>query len=134
MRRTGSMSQSIGTAGRDHPVRAILDVEVTTGEKNEGEMIEPQVDEVRATTEVAIKTVTADAGYAYAKVYGALERRDINAHSSRRRATALPVTRNGGTIMNDKQLVGPWVRRFLLEHWWPSAISQAIHKPAIGTP
>ena len=57
----------------------ILDVEVTTGEKNEGEMIEPQVDEVRAITEVAIKTVTADAGYAYAKVYGALERRDINA-------------------------------------------------------
>ncbi len=57
----------------------ILDVEVTTGEKNEGEMIEPQVDEVRATTEVAIKTVTADAGYAYAKVYGALERRDIKA-------------------------------------------------------
>lgn len=30
----------------------ILDVEVTTGEKNEGEMIEPQVDEVRATTGV----------------------------------------------------------------------------------
>ena len=42
----------------------ILDVEVTTGEKNEGEMIEPQVDEVRAATEVTIKTVTADAGYA----------------------------------------------------------------------
>ena len=35
----------------------ILDVEVTTGEKNEGEMIEPQVDEVRATTGVEIKTV-----------------------------------------------------------------------------
>ena len=57
----------------------ILDVAVTTGEKNEGEMIEPQVDEVRATTGVEIKTVTADAGYAYAKVYGALERRDITA-------------------------------------------------------
>jgi hypothetical protein len=44
-----------------------LDVEVTTGEKNEGEMIAPQVDEVKATTGVDIKTVTADAGYAYAK-------------------------------------------------------------------
>jgi hypothetical protein len=56
-----------------------LDVEVTTGEKNEGEMIAPQVDEVKATTGVDIKTVTADAGYAYAKVYGALERRGIDA-------------------------------------------------------
>jgi hypothetical protein len=44
-------------------------------------MIEPQVDEVAATTGVDIKTVTADAGYgyAYAKVYGALERRGIDA-------------------------------------------------------
>jgi hypothetical protein len=40
---------------------------VTTGEKNEGEMIAPQVDEVKATTGADIKTVTADAGYAYAK-------------------------------------------------------------------
>jgi hypothetical protein len=52
---------------------------VTTGEKNEGEMLTPQVDEVKATTGVDIKTVTADAGYAYAKVYGALERRSIDA-------------------------------------------------------
>jgi hypothetical protein len=52
---------------------------VTTGEKNEGEMIAPQVDEVKATTRADIKTVTADAGYAYAKVYGALERRGIDA-------------------------------------------------------
>ena len=42
-------------------------------------MIAPQVDEVKATTGVDIKTVTADAGYAYAKVYGALERRGIDA-------------------------------------------------------
>jgi hypothetical protein len=52
---------------------------VTTGEKNEGEMIAPKVDEVKATTGADIKTVTADAGYAYAKVYGALERRGIDA-------------------------------------------------------
>jgi hypothetical protein len=52
---------------------------VTTGEKNEGQMIEPQVDEVRSTTGIDIKTVTADAGYAHAKVYGALERRGIDA-------------------------------------------------------
>ena len=42
-------------------------------------MIAPQVDEVKATTGINIKTVTADAGYAYAKVYGALERRGIDA-------------------------------------------------------
>lgn len=42
-------------------------------------MIEPQVDEVEAITDIDIKTVTADAGYAYAKVYGARERRGIDA-------------------------------------------------------
>ena len=40
----------------DDKVGVILDVEVTTGEKNEGEMIAPQVDEVRATTGIDIKT------------------------------------------------------------------------------
>jgi transposase len=63
----------------DDKVGVILDVEVTTGQKNEGEMIEPQVDEVQATTGIAIKTVTADAGYSYGKVYGALEQRGIDA-------------------------------------------------------
>jgi hypothetical protein len=66
-------------AAVDDKVGVILDVAVTTGQTNEGEMIEPQVDEVKATTGIDIKTVTADAGYAYAKVYGALERRDIDA-------------------------------------------------------
>lgn len=42
-------------------------------------MIEPQVDEVEAITGIDIKVVTADAGYAYAKAYGALERRGIDA-------------------------------------------------------
>jgi len=60
-------------------VGVILDVAVTTGQTNEGEMIEPQVDEVEATTGIDIKTITADAGYSYAKVYGAFERRDIDA-------------------------------------------------------
>jgi IS5 family transposase len=63
----------------DDKMGVTLDVEVTTGEKNEGEVIAPQVDEVKATTGVDIKTVTADAGYAYAKVYSALERRGIDA-------------------------------------------------------
>lgn len=57
----------------DDKVGVILDVAVTTGQTNEGEMIEAQVDEVEATTRIDVKTVTADAGYAYAKVYGTLE-------------------------------------------------------------
>jgi transposase len=63
----------------DDKVGVILNVAVTTGQTNEGEMIAPQVDEVEATTGIDIRTVTADAGYAYAKVYGALERRGIHA-------------------------------------------------------
>ena len=46
----------------------VLDVEVTTGEANEGGQIEMQVDAVAATTGMPIKTVTADPGYAYGKV------------------------------------------------------------------
>jgi transposase len=63
----------------DDKVGVILDVVVTTGQTNEGEIIEPQVDEVSRTTGVRIKAVTADAGYAYAKVYAACECRGINA-------------------------------------------------------
>jgi hypothetical protein len=57
----------------------ILNVVVTTGQTNEGDIIEPQIDEIIRTTGVSIKAVTADAGYAYAKVYAAFERRGINA-------------------------------------------------------
>jgi transposase len=56
----------------------ILDVEVTTGETNEGNLIEAQSDAVAAITGNEIETITADAGYAYGKVYGALERRGID--------------------------------------------------------
>jgi hypothetical protein len=63
----------------DDKVGVILDVAVTTGQTNEGDMIGPQVEDVEATTGISIKTVTADAGYAYAKVYGALERRSTDA-------------------------------------------------------
>ena len=56
----------------------VLDVDVTTGETNEGGQIEAQVDAVAATTGTPVRTVTADQGYAYGKVYGALERRGID--------------------------------------------------------
>ena len=56
----------------------VLDVSVTTGAVNERETIEAQVDEVREIAGREIATVTADAGYAYAQVYGGLERRGID--------------------------------------------------------
>ena len=57
----------------------VLDVAVTTGAPSERETIEAQVDEVRAIAGREIETVTAHAGYAYARVYGGLERRSIDA-------------------------------------------------------
>ena len=56
----------------------VLDVAVTTGEVNEGETIETQVDEVRRISGREIGTVTADAGYAYTNFYAGLERRGID--------------------------------------------------------
>ncbi|MFT8247359.1 IS1182 family transposase [Roseomonas sp. BN140053] len=56
----------------------IRDVEVTTGQANEGDHALPQVDAVAAVTGTAVKVVTADQGYAYGKVYGGLEERGID--------------------------------------------------------
>ena len=56
----------------------VLDVEVTTGQANEGDHILPQVDAVAAATGNPVKTATADRGYAYGKVYGGLEQRGID--------------------------------------------------------
>ena len=58
--------------------RVVLDVAVTIGAVSERPMPEPQVDAVRETTGRAIRTVTADAGYAYAKVFDGLEHRGID--------------------------------------------------------
>jgi hypothetical protein len=45
---------------------------------NEGQVIIERIDAAAATTGTPVKTVTADAGYAYGKVYGDLERRHID--------------------------------------------------------
>jgi transposase len=55
----------------------VLDVEITTGETNEGQVILERLDAAAATTGVGIETITADAGYAYAKVFAGLEAREI---------------------------------------------------------
>jgi hypothetical protein len=66
-------------AAVDDLAGVVLDLVVTTGEVNEGQRLESQIDHVGAVTGEAIVTVTADAGYAYGKVYDALERRQIEA-------------------------------------------------------
>ena len=55
----------------------VIEVVVTTGEVNEGQVVLERIDAAADTTGVPIQTVTADAGYAYAKVYGGLEQREI---------------------------------------------------------
>ena len=57
----------------------VLDVAVTEGTLNEREMMEPQLDAVCELTGRDPAVVTADSGYAYSKVYGALERRGVAA-------------------------------------------------------
>jgi IS5 family transposase len=53
----------------------VVDVEITTGEVNEGGHLVPAVERVEALIGVKVAVATADAGYAYAKIYGQLERR-----------------------------------------------------------
>ncbi|ESW76171.1 hypothetical protein X772_32235 [Mesorhizobium sp. LSJC280B00] len=57
----------------------VLDVAATTGEINEGQMIIQRIDPTMKATGLSISTVTADAGCAYAKVYGAFESRTVEA-------------------------------------------------------
>jgi hypothetical protein len=63
----------------DDELGVVLDVEGTTGEVNEGAPFLARMDIVAALTGTAIQTVTADAGYAYAKIYAGLEEREIAA-------------------------------------------------------
>lgn len=81
---TSARNRRLEPAYKQHAVvddefGVVLDVEVTTGETNEGQVLMERLDATAATTGVAIKTATADADYAYAKVFGGLERRGIEA-------------------------------------------------------
>lgn len=55
----------------------IVDVEVATGEQNEGMAVAERLDAVVKTAGSAMTIATMDAGYAYAKVFRALEDRGI---------------------------------------------------------
>jgi IS5 family transposase len=63
----------------DDAAGVVLDVHVTTGEVNEGAELAPALGRIEALTGTTVVTATADAGYAYAKVYGELERRGTGA-------------------------------------------------------
>lgn len=55
----------------------VLDFEIKTGQTNERQVILDRLDAAAATTGMRSETVTADAGYAYAKVFAGLEARKI---------------------------------------------------------
>ncbi len=59
----------------DDKAGVVVDVEVTTGEANEGKHLMQQVERVEETTGKGIKTLTADAGYAHSRNYAELEER-----------------------------------------------------------
>jgi transposase len=63
----------------DDELGVILDVEVTTGQVNEGDRLLERLDATAETTGAPIAAVTADAGYAYGKIFGGLEHRQITA-------------------------------------------------------
>lgn len=57
----------------------VLDVAVTTGAVNESTVIQEQMKQTQTTTGIKIQCLTADAGYAYGKVYQAMEVAAIDA-------------------------------------------------------
>src|SRR5690606_18288726 len=61
----------------DDVAGVIVDVEVVTGEENEGMAVAGRLDAIAETVGAPINLATMDAGYAYAKVFRALEDRNI---------------------------------------------------------
>jgi len=81
---TNARNRPLEPAYKQHAVvddlrGVVLDVAVTTGEVNEGQVIIERIDTAMERMGLTISTVTADAGYAYAKVFAAFERRGIDA-------------------------------------------------------
>ena len=77
---TTARNRRLEPASKQHAIiddvrDVVLDVAVATGETNDGDPLLPRLDATMAPTGIAIRTATADAGYAYAKIFGGLERR-----------------------------------------------------------
>jgi len=63
----------------DDKAGVVVDVELTTGEANEGEQLSNVIEQVEKATGVKIETLTGDGGYAHAKNYALLEGRKTDA-------------------------------------------------------
>ncbi|MCX5886196.1 MAG: IS1182 family transposase [Proteobacteria bacterium] len=63
----------------DDKAGVIVDVDLTTGEDNEGQRLIETIDRIEDTTGRKLQQVTADASYAHARNYEELERRGIDA-------------------------------------------------------
>ena len=63
----------------DDACGVIVDVDVTTGEQNEGSQLAEQLERIESNIGKTITTVTADAGYAHGMNYELLEDRNIDA-------------------------------------------------------
>jgi transposase len=63
----------------DDKAGVIVDIELTTGEENEGQRLIETIDRVEDTTGRKLQQVTADASYAHARNYEELEHREIGA-------------------------------------------------------
>jgi transposase len=81
---TSSRNQKMEPSYKQHTAvddlnGVVVDVIVTTGSRNEGEVIPEQVQHIEANTGKKIQVLTADAGYAYGKVFALLEEHSIDA-------------------------------------------------------
>lgn len=81
---TSSRARRLEPSYKQHAVvddlrGVIVDVEVTTGEVNEGQELLARLDATAQTLGRMPRVLTADAGYAYAKVFGGLEARGVDA-------------------------------------------------------
>jgi transposase len=57
----------------------IVDVDVTTGQDNEGRQLPDQIERIEENTGLEINTLSTDAGYAHGKNYAYLEKKNIDA-------------------------------------------------------
>ena len=57
----------------------VVDVDITTGQQSEGSQLPDQIERIESNTGRAIKTLSADAGYAHGKNFEHLEKRNIDA-------------------------------------------------------
>jgi len=81
----------------DDKAGVIVDIAVTTGEASEGQRLVQTIESIQETTGLQYRQVTADAGYAHGRNYGALEKRGIGAiippQRERSKESKIPIRR-----------------------------------------